>query len=36
MAVRFKVVGCWQSILLSIVLTVILNLMLRGCSHPAW
>jgi hypothetical protein len=37
MAVRFKVVGCWQSILISIFLTVVLNLLLRSCSsRPAW
>jgi len=32
MPVRFRMVGCWWSIILSIVLTVLLNLMLRGCS----
>lgn len=32
MAVKFRMVGCWTSIILSIVLTVLLNLMLRGCS----
>lgn len=32
MPVRFRMTGCWTSILLSIVLTILLNLMLRGCS----
>jgi hypothetical protein len=32
MPVKFRMVGCWTSILLSIVLTILLNLMLRGCS----
>jgi hypothetical protein len=34
MAVRIGTTGCLVSILLSVVLTVLLNLMLRGCS--AW
>jgi hypothetical protein len=29
---KFRVTGCWMSIILSIVLTVLLNLMLRGCN----
>ena len=32
MPVKFRVMGCWTSILLSIVLTILLNLMLRGCN----
>lgn len=32
MPVRFRMAGCWTSIILSIVLTILLNLMLRGCS----
>jgi hypothetical protein len=28
--------GCLTSIVLSIILTVVLNLLLRGCSGPAW
>lgn len=32
MPVKFRVAGCWMSILLSIVLTILLNLMLRGCN----
>lgn len=32
MPVKFRMVGCWTSILLSIILTILLNLMLRGCS----
>ena len=32
MAVKFRMVGCWTSIILSIVLTILLNLILRGCS----
>jgi hypothetical protein len=33
MPIRVKTSGCWFSIIASIVLTVLLNLMLRGCSH---
>jgi hypothetical protein len=37
MAIRVQTSGCLWSILLSIALTVALNLMLRGCSgHPSW
>ncbi len=32
MAVRFRASGCLFSIIASIVLTIALNLMLRGCS----
>jgi hypothetical protein len=32
MPVKFRVMGCWTSIILSIVLTILLNLMLRGCN----
>ena len=32
MPVKFRVMGCWTSIIVSIVLTILLNLMLRGCS----
>lgn len=32
MPVKFRMAGCWTSILLSILLTIVLNLMLRGCS----
>lgn len=32
MPVRFKTSGCLVSIVASIVLTVVLNLMLRGCT----
>jgi hypothetical protein len=32
MAIRFRSSGCLFSILASVVLTVVLNLMLRGCS----
>lgn len=32
MPVKFRMSGCWMSILLSIFLTFVLNLMLRGCS----
>jgi hypothetical protein len=32
MPVRFRSSGCLFSIIASIVLTVVLNLMLRGCS----
>lgn len=32
MPVKFRMTGCWISILLSVVLTILLNLMLRGCS----
>jgi len=37
MAVQFRTSGCLWSIILSIVLTVLLNLALRGCSGgPSW
>ena len=32
MAVKFRMVGCWTSIILSIALTILLNLFLRGCN----
>jgi hypothetical protein len=32
MAIRFRSSGCLFSILASVILTVVLNLMLRGCS----
>ena len=32
MPIRVKTTGCWWSIVASVVLTVLLNLMLRGCS----
>ena len=32
MPVRFRTSGCLISIIVSVVLTVALNLMLRGCS----
>ena len=32
MPVRFRMTGCWMSILLSVFLTVLLNLVLRGCN----
>jgi hypothetical protein len=32
MPVRFRSSGCLVSIILSIALTILLNLMLRGCS----
>jgi hypothetical protein len=32
MAVRFRMSGCLFSIIASIVLTILLNLLLRGCS----
>lgn len=32
MPVKFRMAGCWTSILLSIFLTIVLNLVLRGCS----
>jgi hypothetical protein len=32
MAVKFRVAGCWASIILSVVLTILLNLILRGCN----
>lgn len=32
MAVRFRSAGCLWSIILSVVLTVVLNLALRGCA----
>jgi hypothetical protein len=35
MAMRFQTTGCLASIVLSIALTVLLNLMLRGC-RTAW
>jgi hypothetical protein len=38
MAVRFRSSGCLWSIVMSVVLTVILNLALRGCTGggPSW
>ena len=38
MAMQFRTSGCLYSIIVSIVLTVLLNLALRGCSGvgPAW
>ena len=38
MAIRFQRSGCVFSILASIVLTVVLNLLLRACSSggPTW
>ena len=36
MPIRVKATGCWWSIVLSIGLTVLLNLMLRGCSGNGW
>jgi hypothetical protein len=32
MPVKMRMTGCWVSIILSVVLTILLNLMLRGCS----
>ena len=32
MAIRFRTSGCLFSIIASVVLTILLNLMLRGCS----
>ncbi|HEX7186390.1 MAG TPA: hypothetical protein VF756_31500 [Thermoanaerobaculia bacterium] len=32
MPVKFRMTGCWMSIILSVVLTILLNLMLRGCN----
>ena len=32
MAVKFRTGGCLVSIILSLFLTLVLNLMLRGCS----
>jgi hypothetical protein len=32
MPVKFRMTGCWMSILFSVILTVLLNLMLRGCN----
>lgn len=38
MAVQFRSSGCLWSIVMSVVLTVILNLALRGCTGggPSW
>lgn len=38
MAVQFRSSGCLWSIVVSVVLTVILNLALRGCTGggPSW
>ena len=36
MAVQIRTMGCLTSIVLSIILTVMLNLLLRGCSGPSW
>jgi hypothetical protein len=33
MPIRFRTSGCLFSIIASIVLTIVLNLMLRGCSY---
>jgi hypothetical protein len=33
MRIRFQASGCVFSLVASIVLTVLLNLMLRGCAH---
>jgi hypothetical protein len=32
MAVRFRMTGCWMSIILSLFLTLVINLALRGCN----
>jgi hypothetical protein len=32
MPVKFRMTGCWMSIILSVVLTILLNLILRGCN----
>jgi hypothetical protein len=36
MAIRVHTTGCLASIVISIVLTVLLNLMLRGCGAATW
>ena len=36
MAVQFRTSGCLFSIVASIVLTVLLNLLLRGCPGTSW
>lgn len=36
MAVQFRTTGCLASIVLSVVLTILLNVMLRGCSGTHW
>jgi hypothetical protein len=33
---QIRATGCLASIVLSIVLTVLLNLALRGCAGPGW
>jgi len=33
MAIRFRSSGCLFSIIASVLLTIVLNLMLRGCSY---
>jgi len=32
MPVKFRMTGCWMSIILSLFLTLLLNLVLRGCN----
>ena len=32
MAVKIRMSGCWWSLVLSVVLTVLLNLLLRACG----
>jgi hypothetical protein len=32
MPVRFRMTGCWLSIILSLFLTLVINLALRGCN----
>ncbi len=32
MPVRFRMTGCWMSIILSLFLTLLLNLLIRGCN----
>lgn len=38
MAVRFRMTGCLASIVISVVLTIVLNLLLYACSGggPSW
>jgi hypothetical protein len=35
MAIQVKTTGCWWSLVISVVLTVLLNLMLRACGHAS-
>jgi hypothetical protein len=35
MAIRFRTSGCLFSIIASVVLTILLNLMIRGCSSAS-